>query len=678
MFMPEYAGHFQEVETSWQPHRGGFGSTTDGVFYEGRICATQQLVAIKMANLSFIQDREFAGIELSRCCVANHPDIATILDVEVFCRGNHHFVGFVFEHFETNVKMFLEEHAFELAGIRFVLRKVASALIFIHGMKIVHGNLKPANLLMRPEHFAAAEWSQWLGSAKHDGLPLFDGCMSQRGCIFKVVINDFTEFELATPQERAYVNLLGPPPAAGVNLGTCEYRSPDLFLGNDQFNQAVDMWSLGCVAAELSLRVPLLGAIPLKPEACLAQHFELLGPPSEQAKQFLMSLPMSSLYDRCICDLARTQPRRLRTLPLPMTLRDFADQTLQWNPRDRLTAASAFQHAFLTAPCASASVSTIVGKHGLGSISSCVLHTDVLKFLQECPSWPELRARCLRNAFDENSRCVCPEEAEKRKKLEVPGYVEKTPPKCVRLNKDDLTRLPCERVVAFVRALRRCARGWLQQLQDRLRAELSRRVRGVGDITNGKPFMDEEMSDNSFVYASVQVMKVGERIDGWHTDGGASLLHAGLTIFGSRDLSVKVESETGVEVPLRLPQLPGSFYVGNLCALEHNVIHSASAPGSLGPEENPEEQVEIAVMVRSDYFRKARARRINACPGPNKLFRVVNEVTARHLAEVPFPLPDLAAVVREFEPFPASSTMTSRNRIRPWNVRKETTHKQKR
>ena len=625
-----------------------------------------------MTNLSCIQDREFAGIELSRCCVANHPDFATILDVELFSLGNNYFVGFVFESFETNVKMFLEEHAFELAGIRFVLKTVVSALIFIHGMKIVHGNLKPANLLMRPVDFAAAEWPQLLGSAKHDGSPLFDGCMSQQGCIFKVVINDFREFELATPQERAYVNL---GPAAGVNLGTCEYRSPDLFLGNDQFNQAVDMWSLGCVAAELFLRQPLLHAIPLKPEACLARHFELLGPPSEQAKQFLMSLPMLSLYGRCICDLARTQPRSLRTLPLPMPLRAFVDQTLQWNPCDRLTAPSAFQHALLTAPCASASVSTIVGKHGLGSISSCVLHTDVLKFLQECPSWAELRARCLRNAFEANSRCVCPEEAEKGKKLEVPGYVEKTPPKCRRLNKDDLTRLPCERVVAFVRALRRCARGWLQQLQDRLRAELSRRVRGVGNITNGMPFMDEEMSDNSFVYASVQVMKVGERIDGWHTDGGASLLHAGLTIFGSRDLSVKAGSAEG---DLRLPQGPGSFYVGNLCALEHNVIHSASAPGSLGPEENPEEQVEIAVMVRSDYFRKARARRINACPGPKKLFRVVNEVTARHLAEVPFPLPDLAAVVREFEPFPASSTMTSRNRIRPWNVRKETTHKQKR
>ena len=89
--------------------------------------------------------------------------------------------------------------------------------------------------------------------------------------------------------------------------------------------------------------------------------------------------------------------------------------------------------------------------------------------------------------------------------------------------------------------------------------------------------------------------------------------------------------------------------MGYLCALEHNVAHSASAPGSLGAKGNPEEQVQIAVMVQSDYFRKARSTRINACPGPAKLFHVVKEATARHLAEVPFPLPDLAAVVAEFE-----------------------------
>ena len=99
------------------------------------------------------------------------------------------------------------------------------------------------------------------------------------------------------------------------------------------------------------------------------------------------------------------------------------------------------------------------------------------------------------------------------------------------------------------------------------------------------------------------MLKVGEREDGWHTDGGASLLHAGLTIFGSRQLLVKVKGEEGC---ICLAQRPGSFYVGNLCALEHNVAHGASAPGSLG-DGPPQNQVQITVMLRSDLFREARS-----------------------------------------------------------------------
>ena len=43
--------------------------------------------------------------------------------------------------------------------------------------------------------------------------------------------------------------------------------------------------------------------------------------------------------------------------------------------------------------------------------------------------------------------------------------------------------------------------------------------------------MLEDFADNAFVYATVQLMKIGEREDGWHTDGGASLLHAAVTVF---------------------------------------------------------------------------------------------------------------------------------------------------
>ena len=61
----------------------------------------------------------------------------------------------------------------------------------------------------------------------------------------------------------------------------------------------------------------------------------------------------------------------------------------------------------------------------------------------------------------------------------------------------------------------------------------------------------------------------------------------------------------------------------------------------------PSEQVQIDVMLRTDVFRAARARALNATPGLAELFGIVNSATARHLAEQPLYLPDLAAVTAE-------------------------------
>ena len=45
-----------------------------------------------------------------------------------------------------------------------------------------------------------------------------------------------------------------------------------------------------------------------------------------------------------------------------------------------------------------------------------------------------------------------------------------------------------------------------------------------------------------------------------------------------------------------------------MCAGEHRVKHSDEAAGSYG---KGNEQVQIAVMLRTDVFRKVRARKIN-------------------------------------------------------------------
>ena len=166
---------------------------------------------------------------------------------------------------------------------------------------------------------------------------------------------------------------------------------------------------------------------------------------------------------------------------------------------------------------------------------------------------------------------------------------------------------------------------------------------------NGQPILREEFADNAFAYASIQLMQPGARDDGWHTDGGCSLLHASVTIFGTRSVEVKVEGRPH----FTLGQEPGSFYVGNLAALEHNVRHHveckhtsdgaaatakvdrkdfASAASDKGDADNAasaataegDPRLQIAVMIRCDVFRDFRARKINSIPGPAELFRVVN------------------------------------------------------
>ena len=71
----------------------------------------------------------------------------------------------------------------------------------------------------------------------------------------------------------------------------------------------------------------------------------------------------------------------------------------------------------------------------------------------------------------------------------------------------------------------------------------------------------------------------------------------------------------------------------------------------------------IAVMLRSDVFRNSRARQLLGKPTPVKIYDIVNDVVAEHLAAQPVILPDFADVVRhavDEEPASASDPVPRR------------------
>lgn len=130
-------------------------------------------------------------------------------------------------------------------------------------------------------------------------------------------------------------------------VSTRWYRAPEIMLGfNEGYGPEIDMWSVGCILAELATGRPLFDGKDYVDQ--IARIHGVLGPPSqsvldrissERAKVYVESLPKDS------------PPLPLRKILKTAApgLIDLLEQLLVWDPKKRLTAEEAFRHPWLTA-----------------------------------------------------------------------------------------------------------------------------------------------------------------------------------------------------------------------------------------------------------------------------------------------------------------------------------------
>ena len=135
-----------------------------------------------------------------------------------------------------------------------------------------------------------------------------------------------------------------------------------------------------------------------------------------------------------------------------------------------------------------------------------------------------------------------------------------------------------------------------------------------------------------------QRMKTGAgRLDKKHVDGGASIIHLSLSLFGTRKLLFWEKDDVEPHV---LILREGDVYISSPAAYEHQVLHdddSASGEellefGGMGP-------VKLAIQLRCDTFASARARAPPA--SPKVVHEAASEAVQRWLLEVPLALPTL-------------------------------------
>lgn len=194
---------------------------------------------------------------------------------------------------------------FSLGEIKKVMQQLLNGLYFIHSNKILHRDMKAANILI----------------TKNGVLKLAD-------------------FGLA----RAFSLSKGPAPNRYTNrVVTLWYRPPELLLGERNYGPAIDMWGAGCIMAEMWTRSPIMQGSTEQHQLNLIS--QLCGSISTDIWPGVDTL---ELYTKI--ELPKGQKRkvkeRLKAYVRDQYALDLLDKLLTLDPRQRYDSDNALNHDF--------------------------------------------------------------------------------------------------------------------------------------------------------------------------------------------------------------------------------------------------------------------------------------------------------------------------------------------
>ena len=260
---------------------------------------TNEIIAIKKIKI----DLENEGIpstalrEITILRELQHPNIIELKDV--ICNNNKLYL--LFEFAEYDLRKYLEEYEnknLDEETIKSFLYQILDALAYCHSKKIIHRDLKPQNILLTKN--------------------------------LKIKIGDFGLARVFSIPIRPYTK----------EVLTLWYRAPELLLGINEYSTPVDIWSVGCIFAELILKRPLFkGDCEFEQ---IMKIYGILGTPKIEDWNEIVNLPYYSNK------FPNFSPKKLEEIVpgLDSNGINLLKSMLQYDPNKRISAKQALLHPY--------------------------------------------------------------------------------------------------------------------------------------------------------------------------------------------------------------------------------------------------------------------------------------------------------------------------------------------
>lgn len=282
------------------------GEGAYGTVYKAKVIQTGEVVALKKVKLQE-QDEGVSSTTMREISLlrelCRHPCVVALRDIQY---ATADVLYMVFEYMDQDLKKYLDGLARkgqQLSPhlIKSYLYQLLHAVRFCHSNRILHRDLKPQNILIDAE----------------GNLKLADFGLAR---VFTVTLRQYTH-----------------------EVVTLWYRPPEILLGCDYYGTSADIWSVGCILAELSnLDVLFRGSSEIDQ---LFKIFQSLGTPGESMWRGVTSLTnYSSAFPRFVAkDIRRRVPR------MEEGGAELLRQMLIYEPNSRITCAQALQHPYFHA-----------------------------------------------------------------------------------------------------------------------------------------------------------------------------------------------------------------------------------------------------------------------------------------------------------------------------------------